>query len=498
MNAEAEKTLLGMVATKIDRPDAHADLRYSLGFLVGRELDWVPAHFVPVPFVCPLHVHPNASVAVSSSDDDAVAVIGEAIHPDHPEMSQSNVAALLLRRTDSRQAEIDKLVGRFAIIDYDRRRGLAIQSDAIGMRGVFFGRRDGRTIAASSASLAAQSCDVGAARRRGVRAKWGYPGIQTPFAGISRLPPNSSLELDSGAVRRFFPLEPIEPSNLIQSWDYAFSQAHQAVCGALNRRPVLLSLSAGLDTRTSLAATRGIWPKLTFFTYHGGRSPLHQLDVLVASDIARSLGLRHLVVDYCDLAPDPSVMEAIGHNTFASHSHQLACAYHRHFGPHKFLHFRTNLLELTRSNLYHKNDARPEFTGGPATAQQMAGFYAFAAGFPINDQLVAAFAEYHALTDFSQALRFANAWDLFFVEHRMGAWHAGLVAESDVAFETLIAFNSRNIIRRFMGVPQKIRSRSGFLRGHLKKLLPEIAHIPINPRAYSSRPPASSQAEAIP
>jgi hypothetical protein len=123
----------------------------------------------------------------------------------------------------------------------------------------------------------------------------------------------------------------------------------------------------------------------------------------------------------------------------------------------------------------------------------MAQFYAFAGRLKFVRRHVAAFEQYFALTKFTEALTFANAWDLYFVEHRMGAWHSGIVAESDVAFDTIVAFNSRNIIRRLMGVPQQTRLNSESLRERLKKLLPEIAQIPINPRVYPPRPAARPQ-----
>jgi len=464
------------------------DLSYSLGFLVGRELEWVPDHFVPVSFACPLYAHPNASVAVSSLEGNAVAVIGEVIHPDHPQVNQSGIAAALVRSVGNRQAEIDKLVGRFVIIDSDRRRGLTIQSDAIGMRSVYFGQRcDDRTIAASAAKLVSRACHGGNNSKRSGAFRLGYPGIQTPYLGVLRLPPNSLLELDSGALRRFFPIEPIDACTINESLDFALSQAHRVVSGAMKRKPILLSLTAGLDSRTTLAATRGLWPGLTFFTYRGSDLASHGRDILVASDIARTLGLRHLKLDYAELIPDPWVIAAIKDNSFGSHQHKLACAYHRYFGGHRLVHVRTNLMELARSNLYGYHDAKPEFSGGPATAHKMAQFYALAGKLKPSDRHVAAFEQYCALTKINDALNFANAWDLYFVEHRMGAWHSGIVAESDVAFDTIIAFNSRNIIRRFMGVPQETRFMSESLRQHLKRLMPEIAQIPINPKVYPDK-----------
>ncbi len=204
----------------------------------------------------------------------------------------------------------------------------------------------------------------------------------------------------------------------------------------------------------------------------------------MATDIARHLALRHLVIDYTDLDPDASVIAAINENTFGFHQQKLACAYKRQFGNQQFLHVRTNLLELARANLYGYNNKRPGLTGGPATARQMARFYAFAGGLAFSEEQVAAFDEYVAMTEFACALKFASAWDLFFIEHRMGAWHSGVVAESDVAFDTVVAFNSRDMIKRILGIPEQTRTADNILRGRLADMLPEISGIPINPKNY--------------
>ena len=66
----------------------------------------------------------------------------------------------------------------------------------------------------------------------------------------------------------------------------------------------------------------------------------------------------------------------------------------------------------------------------------------------------------------------------------MGAWQGGVVLESDISFNTVIAFNSREVVRHFMGVPQEIRCSSPNLRDRLEALLPEVKDIPINPRRY--------------
>src|SRR5690606_38294928 len=143
---------------------------------------------------------------------------------------------------------------------------------------------------------------------------------------------------------RFFPVAPIPSTSLEQSWDYAFDRARQVVLGLTNRseRPVLVSLTGGLDSRSTLAATRGLWDKLTFFTYVSGQHPQHELDVKVASDNAAILEMRHQTVSYKDIAPNPIVMNAIKSNTFIVHQWNFASAYFEILGNQRYLHVRTN------------------------------------------------------------------------------------------------------------------------------------------------------------
>jgi hypothetical protein len=252
------------------------------------------------------------------------------------------------------------------------------------------------------------------------------------------------------------------------------------------RRKVLVSLTGGLDSRTTLAAGRDSWSHSTFFTYSHSRGRHGQrVDIKVAADLARRLGLRHVVVDYSDNESE-TMLGIVKDNAYTSHQRQLACGYHRRFGEHLYLHVRSNLLELARSNLFYKTSRRLALPDGPCTAQSMGALYCLAA--KLNPEksrhVVPAFEDYVAAADYESTLGLASPWDMYFVEHRMGAWQAGVVLESDVSFNTVIAFNSREIVRTFMGVPQEIRCSSAHLAERLTALLPEVADIPINPSQY--------------
>ena len=458
-------------------------LRYPLGFLIGADAEGIADHFRPIEFPVPLAVHPKTQIAVARNDGEPLAILGEAVHPDLPHLDLQGIANHLHRNTGTRQAEVDKLVGRFALIQSRTGGDLAIQTDAIGMRTVYYSLSDSGVIAGSHAKLVA-GARPGGEKRKDRPYRWGYPGITTPYSSVFRLPPNCELSLGKGILQRFFPISVLPETGIEDAWDLAFDRAGTTIEALAKRRNLLLSLSAGLDSRTSLAACRNLWPEIKFFTYHG--QPKNEIDARIAPVLAKSLGLQHVFVHDSRDVSNTEVLKIISANTFTTHKRRLAGAYHSCFGEHFYLHIRSNLLEIARSNLFRRFGKRPRFRDGPSSAQSMTDVYRVSAGLkPENSaHVLPAFEHNIAATDYESTIGKASPWDLYFVEHRMGAWHAGVLLESDVSFDTVIAFNSREVVSHFMGVPEEVRCSSPHLAERLQMLLPEIKHIPVNPKRY--------------
>jgi hypothetical protein len=317
--------------------------------------------------------------------------------------------------------------------------------------------------------------------------------MSTPFPGVLRLPPNCDLFLDDGTLQRFFPQDPIPPCALDNAWDFALDQVGRAMRLLASRNRILMSLSGGLDSRTTLAAARPVWDRVAFFTYHETRSNPERLriDLHVARDIVARLGLRHTELAMSRFQPPPEALLALRENVFSSHLHDVAIAYRTVFGGRKYVHVRSNLLELFRAGT--RKDP-PASWGAvtidpPETAAAAADYYLSRGRFSRSghDHVLPAFEQFFAETDAARACSVVSPWDLYFIEHRMGAWQAGVVAESDLAFDTVIAFNSRAIIRRFLGVPERERMDTRYLESWIAASIPEIADIPVNPGTYPLR-----------
>jgi hypothetical protein len=63
----------------------------------------------------------------------------------------------------------------------------------------------------------------------------------------------------------------------------------------------------------------------------------------------------------------------------------------------------------------------------------------------------------------SESLMGYDANDMFYWEHRMGTWGSVSMSEADLAMPSMVAYNSRNLFKTFMALPQAVRaSRSAF------------------------------------
>jgi len=459
------------------------DLVFRRGFVIGHTTGNVPPVFCRVDFPLPVWVHPAAEWATASHEGFSVFVTGAVVHPEIPAMTIADIAELLCKAgQDGLQDVADRLVGRHVLLFGRSSTGFKLQTDSMGLRMVFFGRNTAGAYACSHPGLAEAA--FGNLRKTDPPAFYlGWAGIATAYEGLYRLPPNLNLDISSANLERFFPIKPIPQKTIEEAWATAISTAHGAMQAFARRGPLLISLTAGLDSRTTLAALGpDLWHKCTFFTYHSGAA-ITGTDVEIAQVISDRLGLDLTTFVINHVPVDRRIVTIVQKNSVGRHGHFLAAAYHTLFSQKNVLHLRTNLLELGRSNLFYKAGRR--FKDGVNTPETMAEYYRrliAQTGVGPMEVYVDMFRESYEVCSLARAFEFASSWDLFFVEHRMGAWMGNVPLESDVAFETAIAFNSRNVIASIMGVPEAIRATSNYLTDEILRKIPGIEDVPLNPK----------------
>lgn len=457
-------------------------LLFRRGFLIATTPQTCPAYFHQLAFPIFVALHCDTTYGVALIDGFYVCLIGLAVDPDEPQADLTALACKIAADPDHFQTIVDRFVGRFVLLQGRVESGFQIQTDAIGMRFTCVLPIEGGFCACSHQNLAAHVFDL-TPKPAPYMVRFGRPGIETDFEGVLRLSPNVNFNLKTGQFERFFPFKPLPATSLQDAWGYAMQTARKVLSGYGQNNRLLFSLTAGFDSRTTLAS---IDPELRaqsrYFCYDTGVSST-QVDIAISQKIAARMGLDLVQFKTSELAVSQAVMRGIGLNSFATHGHRISAAYHALFGAEKYIHVRTKLFEIARATLYkHGHKTYPE---GPDTPLCMAQYYKAAIPAQSPEAIPtyeAAFQRYHDICTVGQAVAYASAWDIYFVEHRMGAWHSNIVLESDVGFDTIIAFNSRNILAHFWGVPEAERVKSHDMRKHVFAPLHEITDIPINPK----------------
>ncbi|WML58602.1 hypothetical protein [Neobacillus sp. PS2-9] len=346
---------------------------------------------------------------------------------------------------------IDQLSGRHFIF-YGDSENATILSDATGMRTIFYSTT--QNIIGSHCELVQEY--INSPHSTTVNKEWlkeytsaSLPGHYTPYEDIYFLIPNTLLTLPSKQVKRFFPREeltiaPIE--DIVASISESVKNQLQLLS---KKHDLLFSLTAGLDSRTSLALLKDYKDQFQYFTYSKTSEVKSlEIDKHVVKELSYNLGLNHrfLTIDTpsTDDIDSKNIREVLRKNTFSSHSFHLAKIYLDTFSQNS-LHIRSNLYEIGR--MYYKLNYKnlPKVFG----SDSMALLYSKKA---VNDPKVKqAFDHYYKHVEMDKIYNY-DPYDLLYWEFRMGAWHALLLLESDIAFDSFILFNSRKILKLLLSV----------------------------------------------
>jgi hypothetical protein len=408
-----------------------------------------------------------------------------------PEAVSTAAEALARPETDFHDVT-DAWSGRYLVL-FGTDGALRAMTDAGGVRSAFF-TLEGPLVLASHARLAAEIIGATPAPLfelyRALRddRSWSgpmpMPGRSTPWSGVVHLTANTALDLESRRLRRLFPRAPI-PSAVPQEAAAALAPrlTGQVTSLAETGRPIAISITAGVDSRVTLAASRARRDDVTYFTYHLDGSTRDDEDVEVAGAMAAELALPYRVLHYDENSASAALRDAITEATSFSHGQAIVGGYQATFPPDT-IHVRSNLGEIGRA-FYRRQRAGVAIAveATDVTPEDLARLWGHDDPSP---PIVEAFDEWMQATAFGAA-EGIDPLDLFYWEHRMSCWHANVVLESDFAFETHVLFDSRWILARLLSVPLGARRKGAVFR-HLGSMLwPELDGWPTGGR---STPPA--------
>lgn len=472
-----------------DAVRAGEGLDYARGFAISDESVIAPDHWPTLRLDrrWQLRWDPRNPVARSVGRDEQVILVGRSIHLGAPADDAAAIAerlrSSLAGRGGSFQDEVDELCGRFVVIRIEHGE-LRLQNDAAGMRTVAFST-EGPHVAASHTRLVAENIGIRASelaypsyfRDNGM---FQFPARHTEYAGVRSLTPNTELILAERRVERIFPRRPVEPTTLDEAAQ-TIIEASDAQARALQQHDrLLLSISAGVDSRSSLALLRGIAPKLETYTYdltYAVKNAGNRYDRDAAEAIGILAGVRHTTLAVEDREPNRRLSAALHRNSRAVHSRKLAAAYVERL-PVDAVHVRSHVHGIVKGYYQNFNYGYSEMDG--ATLARIAS-----AGKAKDERIARAFEEYRTDTSFDERFDYSPL-DLLYWEYRSALIQAPALLESDLVVDTHALLSSRRVLARLLGLPLADRRGARVFLRIIEMRWPELLDIPLNGRDVRS------------
>lgn len=472
----------------VEDGEAFSHFIFPRGYLVSRGSNAsLPAHWAKVPLNHGYAIEWDARTPVATVRDDeyAIAVIGRAHHLAHATADLRQIARILFdARASGRLAylkELYELAGRYVVIDQGK-DGSKIQSDASAMRSVFYSR-DGE-LAASHAGLAAAALGDEAVSAFGAidwfketRAGM-HPGRSTEYEAVRILTPNTELDLDLAEVARVGP----SPRNEVLTAREAAAQiiplARAQLESLVKSEEVLLSLTAGLDSRVTLALAAPFRDQITCFSYvtrRPGRASPSEGDMEFAQALCADLDVRHRTVVVEGVLGKGALNDVLRRSSRRIHAPSVALAYREQL-PMNAVHVRSNIYEIGRSFFRKSNAGKsmPELTG-----EEFARRVVRNREHVTFKPAVEAFQDWLDVTEFEAVVGY-DPYDLYYWELRMGRWLSAAMIESDIAHDTLTLVNSRRILELFLAVSDEERFAASVFDEIINQAWPQLLEYPVN------------------
>ncbi|GAA1128905.1 hypothetical protein [Arthrobacter flavus] len=482
--------------SSIDTQPDFSHLRFSRGYVLhapGLNPD-VPTFWKTRPFAGrTFRWDPRVGVSVVSDGENEILLCGHSLDPTLETTDLGLISKNLhLALRESRRKylnALEELFGQYVVLDYHQGI-LRAQTDAIASRAIFHDTE--AAIIASHVNLVGKTLE----REPSIYVKWvgrptslDFPGRTTEFDGVWLLTPNTELTLGSGLVRRVGPL-PYEPLTVAQAADQMMPILEKQVKVLKESgREILVSASAGVDSRTSLAAFArpNVDDAVRTFTYtkapNSGRQSAELNRDKLAATMSADLLLSHQMFDLNTAEQPPAdYVTMLGELSSRRSNTVISWVYHSHL-PHNALHIRGQINGVGKWHFAQRLHFAESMEISP---RRMASLTKRGKDVkrPLTDPWWTlgerGFREYIKTTKLRSAPAGYRMTDLFLWEHRVANWNHAHIVESDVTFDTYQLFGSRKMIRLMLSVPEIDRAQLSLFREIIGRMEPSLLDYPLN------------------
>jgi hypothetical protein len=462
------------------------DYRLRGHYLVTREPITVPEGWTATAttrWSCLTRTGDAVHAVVGPGGPDLV-LIGYIIDPAGPSATDADILRSLRAGYEgpgSITAGLHGLSGRFVLL-VDAADETYVFHDACGLRAVYHQRTDQGPVIASDPAVLVHLLGAPLTPRTSWRTalarddvEWWLPSGMSLVDGVGHLPPNHFLRCSTGVAERFYPYGDsaafVGEGGVVAS---AAALLRGSVAAAAHRWRLALAITAGVDSRTVLAASREHIDDIALYTLQLGPGSTPSPDVRIGGELARAVGAEHQVLR--PSAPSPEFAEAFEQSTVSAH------------------------YDRRGANIWSTAQAFPDTVVLNGNGLEVARCFYYAAGThaPVTDagrllDLVTGWRSVDAiadrmrewLADANNVCETIDVLDLFYWEHRMGGWASQNFMESGIAHEVFPPFNNRALLESLLTVPAARRHAPDYplFRELWRAMWPELLEPPVNPGA---------------
>jgi len=473
--------LAGMDEKQMDKVKVFRRRQFALGpehlNLEGWKRYYVAEHYC-------LTVHPDLSVNEVHRASRSIILLGYIIDPYHPESNETEIISAMVDKinsVDDVAAYLEWMSGRFVLIVRMNSNNNWLFHDAVGLRQVLYCRDEhGRIWCASQAETLAErlrfSMDEEVIKyynspmfKEG-RCEFWLINNRTPYKEILHLLPNHYLDLKRGEAIRFWPTKNCIASLSVDEGVRLSVPILRKSIEAVSRKfEVKMGITAGLDSRRTLAATKDLKEKILYFTLEHDLCGIDSANIKVPGQLLPKIGIQHYVLNRKVMSDDFRNYYEANATLARVRNGNIAYMLFYHFGIDVFV-MNSNLSEISQCNYWLPKSK-------------------------INGQGLAIITGlYHplAIKEFDKWIQDAriacensgvNILGLFRWEQRGGRWAAAAFSEYDIAHESFTPYSNRYLIKVLMGISERYRRdrmRHVPLR-QIQYMWPEVLSEPINP-----------------
>ena len=430
-----------------------------------------------------LYAHPDLEVNRVVDKKKTIVLIGNLFDSEDPEKGNADILHDILANTSTMETLvlwIKQYAGSYALL-YKDDKDAFIQHDALALREVYYCTKDNQIVCGSQPNLIAKFADpqikptsdpdlLDFYENHFKNSKW--IGDETYYEGVKHLLPNHCLDINRRKVVRYWPNESIKQLNLDEAVSKCCAFLQGIMRAIVHRHPVMMAVTAGTDSRTLLAASRGLHDKIYYFVNNQGLSDKHP-DISVPRKIFSSIGVRFHVHDVPEEVDDEFRNIFLG-NAFFATERILPTIYNVYFKNHSE---KVNILgigEIGRTRYGKEPVNLNSYLMAYKLGYTESCPYAIRQGEQILAELLPVGRKFNV-----------NILTLLYWEQMMGNWGSVGNSESDIAIEEVNPYDSHKLYEIFLGVDGKYtkynQSPCVLFKEMIRSMWPELLDQPINP-----------------